>query len=125
MPALRLILPFATPSQNQTERWHWAQKARLRDEVQLMTRVAMRKAGLPPGYRETRRMVLRVVRHGPKPLDFGNLVGGFKWCLDALVREGALRDDSTQWVSEHYSQATPHPDHPDGVTFVTLDPEAV
>lgn len=123
MAWLTVVLPFPSPSQNQTDRWHWARKARLRDQVQMLVRVAMRRHGIPPGYKEARPMRLHVVRCGKRQLDFGNLVGGFKVCLDALVREGALHDDSAVWVHDHYSQQPPGKGSLKGSTIIRLDPQ--
>ncbi len=36
--------------------------------------------------------------------DRGNLIGGMKPILDALVRQGFLVDDSEQWCEDHYAQ---------------------
>lgn len=54
---------------------------------------------IPP---EKRRIA--ITRHGTKLLDYGNLVGGCKPLLDALVAEGVLYDDSPAWVEDHYQQ---------------------
>lgn len=103
-------LPFATPSQNVYQRWHWAQKKRFRDQCQMHLEVQCRLSphGRPP---RNVKMHVCVTRHSAGVLDYGNLVGGCKPVLDALVRVGLLVDDSPKWVTEAYQQET----HPQGV----------
>ena len=120
-PPLIVTLPFASPSQNQTNRWHWSKKKKMRETVALIARMAMRRRGIPADYRAERRMRVEVVRYSAGTLDFGNLVGGFKHCLDALVDAGAIRDDSPTWVDEHYSQSKMRDDGIwDAATVVTI-----
>lgn len=113
---LHVVLPFASPSQNVTQKWHWSKRAKLRDQCQLIFRAAARRAKIecPPG----RRLRLDIVRSGPRLLDHGNLVGGCKPVVDALVREGLLQDDSPKWVDDHYAQTKPAKGA--GSTLVTL-----
>lgn len=103
--ALVIVLPYATPSQNETRKWHWAKTRKLRSSVAMAATCAMRQHGLPAGYRAQARMRVEVVRHNRRALDYGNLVGGFKLFLDGLVDAGALYDDAPRWCEEHYAQA--------------------
>lgn len=69
----------------------------------------MRMCGLwpvsPPDY----RVAMDVLRVGPRQLDYGNMVGGFKPLLDVLVRVHLLRDDSPEWLSDVYTQQIGRP----------------
>lgn len=54
---------------------------------------------LPPAQR---RIVF--TRYSAGELDYGNLVGGAKPLVDALVKEGVLYDDKPRWLDEDYRQ---------------------
>lgn len=54
------------------------------------------------GAMPTRRSIL-VTRFG-RELDHGNLVGGCKPLVDALVQEGVIFDDSPAWLEATYAQ---------------------
>jgi len=82
---ITIVLPLATPSQNVYQRWHWARRGEYRDTVQLLIRAAIAKLHLPQA-RAPVRAVVRMIRYGRRLLDYGNLVGGAKPLLDALVR---------------------------------------
>jgi hypothetical protein len=100
---ITIMLPFATPSQNAYQRWHWRRRSELRDTCQMIIRVFLRVRPLPQA-RAPYRATVSVLRLGKRMLDYGNLVGGCKPVLDALVREGVIRDDSPRWVAEQYNQ---------------------
>lgn len=53
------------------------------------------------------RRIVRLTREltgRERPRDYGNLVGGLKPVLDAMVRVGVLVDDSEQWLTDIYEQ---------------------
>lgn len=62
-------------------------------------------------------MVTRFYKKGKRPFDTGNLIGGFKPTIDALVETGLLRDDSPQWLQAWYFQK-PSPTGKDVVELV-------
>ncbi len=99
-----IVLPFASPSQNQLDRWHWTKKRRLRDECCLRFEAWMRRRGIDKDALPRVRRRVHVVRYGARTLDYGNLVGGFKPILDALRMQGMLVDDCPRWVEERYEQ---------------------
>jgi hypothetical protein len=101
---IRLHLPFPTPSQNVYQRWHYRRRGRFRDEVRLHLRSQLRRLHPGPLTPEERRVVVEILRRSTGTLDYGNLVGGGKACLDAIVLEGLLHDDSPRWVKEVYHQ---------------------
>jgi hypothetical protein len=57
--------------------------------------------------RPAKRRVV-ITRYG-KTLDYGNLVGGAKPLVDALVHEGVLYDDSPTYLADTYLQAEGKP----------------
>ncbi len=52
-----------------------------------------------------RKRKVTFTRHSSGTLDYGNMVGGMKPLLDALVLEGFLFDDSPAWLDDTYEQA--------------------
>jgi len=100
---IHIVLPIVTPSQNVYQRWHWAKRGQFRDNAQLLVRFAVAKCRLDQAPVPV-RAVVRVIRCGPRLLDIGNLVGGAKPLMDALVRERVIQDDSPRWVEEIYLQ---------------------
>lgn len=101
---ITIQLPFATPSQNVYQRWHWRERNRYRDTVTSLIRAHLLAtlAALPRV--APYRVGLEVLRQGLRDMDYGNLVGGCKPVLDALVKVGVLYDDAPKWVREHYDQ---------------------
>lgn len=99
---MTIVLPFASPSQNQTNAWHWGRRGKHRDTVQMLVRQQLRKAGfvaVPLSF-----VRVHITRYSAGELDEGNMVGGLKGTVDALVREGLLHDDSPKWCAITYEQ---------------------
>jgi Holliday junction resolvase RusA-like endonuclease len=44
------------------------------------------------------RFLLSVVRHGPRPLDYDNLIASLKAYIDGLTLAGIIVDDSWQYI---------------------------
>jgi hypothetical protein len=62
-------------------------------------------ARIPSAKRVWRRVVFTRIVDTPRMLyDFGNLVGGLKPIVDAMVDVGLLVDDSPRWLNDHYHQ---------------------
>jgi hypothetical protein len=59
---------------------------------------------IPQATGKRRVTLTRLIGKGKREYDYGNLVGGFKSVLDAMVRAGLLVDDSGRWVEERYQQ---------------------
>lgn len=101
---LTVYLDFATPSQNQLQRMHFAVRKRLLDQYRLWIRFALRRSGITADSRPDELRQLYILRRGKRLLDYGNLVGGAKLLVDAVVRENLLHDDSPAWVQDTYTQ---------------------
>lgn len=103
---ITITLPFATPSQNVYMRWHWSRRGKFRDEVRMHVRAQARTLMRVPGpiTRSRQRVGVEFLRRGVRQLDTGNLIGGIKAALDALVLEGLLWDDSPRWLQDVYHQ---------------------
>lgn len=126
-PRLHVVLRLPmTPSHNAMKRWHWAKYSKFRDGLQWKIRqqlLTMRVKApwqrlVPINDRGTivsrknggmfehdaAKTQLTITRHSAGELDYGNLVGGCKPLLDALVREGLIFDDSPTWLDDAYAQ---------------------
>ena len=117
---MTITLPFASPSQNATSRWTWHRVTRHRDAVCWIVRQALAERGVSapwarirPGERRKdapilgvagRRVTIEVKRFNSGELDLGNLIGGCKHIVDALVIEGLIFDDSPKWLTATYTQ---------------------
>lgn len=102
--ARTLSLPFATPSQNTWQRWHFHRQRKFLADCRLVVRSELNRVGLfgstPPGG----RVSITVRRYSAGRLDRGNFIGGCKALLDALRHEGVIHDDSEQWLEDKYEQ---------------------
>lgn len=96
------ILKFEpTPSLNETRRWHWAKRAKLKSQY-----LAMIAAQHPEWVRcPTDKRKLVITRYGKRKLDYDNLCGGSKALIDALVTAGFIADDNPDAVDLVFEQA--------------------
>jgi hypothetical protein len=81
------------------ERERWLND--LRAQAAIPSAVAHPSVWLPC---KRRVMVTRLYCGRQRQLDYGNLVGGFKPAMDAMVQAGWLVDDSPRWLEDHYQQ---------------------
>ena len=102
--AIRLTLPILTPSQNVYNEWHWAKRHKWTKQVEMLIGAMLRRSGWTKPA-EPALMSVEIVRYSSGTLDEGNLVGGAKGLIDALVRLGVLYDDSPRWCRIAYRQA--------------------
>lgn len=117
---MRFVLPFATPSLNELQRWHWAKRAKFRDQCALHLRVQRRNSMLPLPVEPSGVMHVEVIRYSAGRLDFDNLAGGAKPLIDALVRERIITDDSPRWLKSEYSQRSAP--RGEGCTVIYIEP---
>lgn len=111
-----IAIPYATKSQNETDRMHpmalrgWRRV--VHNDLWIM---AMRCAAIPAWERANlgkKRKAsntacsinVRITRGGSRELDHGNFVGGCKALVDALVACGFLFDDATKYCEIEYVQ---------------------
>lgn len=115
---VRIEIPRPTPSQNELTRWHFRKSMQVRDDLCFLIRQRMLLADVTPAWArrapgdprrradgsnpERRRLVVH--RHSVGRLDRGNLVGGCKLLVDALVLEGLIFDDDEPWLEDRYLQ---------------------
>jgi hypothetical protein len=99
-----LSLPFATPSQNTYQRWHFRKQASYLAQVQMVIRSELNRQGLYGQQTTARKASVVIRRYSSGSLDYGNLVGGCKPLLDALRYEGLIHDDSVRWLDDRYEQ---------------------
>jgi hypothetical protein len=111
------------PSQNQTSRMHWRAVRKLRkDEGWHVTaaKLALPKGTpLPPSGQHVN---VTVQSYRSRLLDFGNLVGGAKGLIDALVAAGLATDDKPSMMTATYQQITvPRKDERTVITITWAD----
>ena len=118
---LVLRLPLTIPSQNVRDRQGWRATHRDMQAWRMFVRAHVRAARVqlpaPAGLRRVHILSIRRQRI----TDRANLVGGCKTAVDALVREGLLRDDSDAFARITYAQETLQGRQPQ--TIVTVYPE--
>lgn len=119
-----LFVAYDVPSQNDLasnrgawspdNKWSAARSSRarykaLRDTLRLFVALKMREEKVTRADKKRRVIITRYFGGHQKLRDKGNLIGGMKPLLDALVLEGALVGDRPQDVEDHYNQQ-PDPD---------------
>lgn len=91
-----LILHYATPTQNQMNKLHWAKRHKLRESLTWEIRAKTRN-------RHTGPVRLEVYRFSVGIADYDNIVAGFKPVLDALVNASIIPDDNPDVIIQrHY-----------------------
>ena len=86
-----ILLPFATMSLNETQGQHWSWVRREKEKLAWSLRSALnRQAKIPPA---TGKRRVSIERTGRGRLDQDNLIGGFKWLIDAIKAERLILDD--------------------------------
>jgi len=78
-----------TPSLNETQRMHWAKRAKLASMWHLAIAVKTNHAPRATGKRK-----LVIDRRGKRALDADNLVGGAKAVIDVIKKLGLIVDDN-------------------------------
>lgn len=75
-----------------------------RDTWVLLIRNAMQMAKVPPARMRRMVRITRLFAGREREWDYGNLVGGAKPAIDAMVIAGLLVDDSPKWSDQAYHQ---------------------
>ena len=134
---ITLLFPYLTPSQNQTDRWHWRKLAKHKKDLYADTAAIAKSSGVigtwhptPMGKRRRpgeepscepipKKVSLKITRHSTGELDYGNFVGVCKALVDAIVAWGFVFDDSPEFMEATYHQALA----PRGQGYVTVEIE--
>ncbi len=95
---LHLDLPIL--SLNKLLRQHW--QIRRRHIAKWGWAIKTGFIGSPPPAQG--RMKVRITSYRARFLDHDNLVGGAKPLVDAMCRQGLIKDDSPAWVEIDYQQ---------------------
>lgn len=107
-PVVELRLKRRIWSQNEQRRAHWSRQRRERDAWLTLLHIALvNLCGRLTMPRPEKRCAVTITSHRNRlVLDKGNLVGGAKELVDAMVMCGLMRDDSDEWAEFTYLQAT-------------------
>lgn len=100
-------LPWTKPplTQNGLRRMHHMTEARAKADAAMQARAAIRQARVP--FHPGANVVLHWRMANRRRCDGDGAAPTLKVCLDALVKEGVLHDDS--WVEVPHSGVTCHP----------------
>jgi len=77
---------------------------KVRDAWSWLVRAARLQHRIAPAVGRRRLTLTRIYARGQRALDRDNLAGGAKPLVDAIVREGLLRDDTPAWLELHHDQ---------------------
>lgn len=105
--AWEFFIPIQTPSQNTIASNHGASRFRygkLRTAFETYVMCEVRRLHIPRAMRRRRVTFTRHYTGRGQSRDRGNLIGGMKPLLDALVRQGVLVDDREEYVEDFYRQ---------------------
>jgi hypothetical protein len=99
-----LVIDADVPSQNITIKRHFAHKTKERSTFAWLVRAERLRLFIPRAQGKRRVRFTRHYGGRGQRRDYGNLVGGCKTLLDALVGEGLLVDDDPDHVEDYYHQ---------------------
>ena len=102
------------PSQNITDREHWAARKRrnkkFREQIALAILLKFKKKERDLIFSKPKNMLVNIhSQRKRRILDDANLRGGSKGLVDSLVRLGLIFDDDDKYVSIEYTQDTGKP----------------
>lgn len=105
---MTIALSRPIESQNQRDKWHWTKrdKERVLWEWEIFAAINGRKSRYK--HNDKKRYV-KITSLRPQLLDRGDLWGGAKGLVDALVNLGMLKDDSDEWCDLEIVQVKQSP----------------
>lgn len=98
---IKFTIPRITDSLNVQLRQHWAIKRRLRDTWEWEIKFIRLREKWPEA--STKKKVV-ITSYRKRRMDYDNLVGSLKICVDCLTRNKLIVDDSPEWVEVEYRQ---------------------
>lgn len=96
---LQFIIPGTFPSLNVLLKWHWAKRARHRQEIERSIRFAT-SCWHPPPRRKRRARVDLTIYQPYRRLDQDNAEGAMKPVIDSLRALGLIYQDSPDWLDK-------------------------
>ena len=97
-----ITIEAATPSPNELNRMHWAERRRLKEATGWLLASALNKQPKIPKATGPRKLVIE--RHGRKALDQDNLAGGAKDLIDCIKEQRLIKDDCPSLCSMEFRQ---------------------
>ena len=97
-----ITIEAATPSPNELNRMHWAERRRLKETFGWLLASALNKLPKIPTATGPRRLVIE--RHGRKALDQDNLAGGCKSLIDCIKEQRLILDDNPNVCQMEFRQ---------------------
>lgn len=84
--------------------WRGGEYKRNRDAWQWLFKIERVNRRIPTATGRRRVTLTRLYSGRQRAFDRGNLVGGCKMILDAMVRESLIVDDKAEYLEDHYAQ---------------------
>ena len=106
----------ATPSPNELNRMHWAERRRLKETFGWLLASALNKLPKIPKATGPRKLIIE--RHGRKVLDQDNLVSGAKAVVDCIKERRLILDDCPSACSMEFRQVVSRRDGPHTVVIL-------
>jgi Holliday junction resolvase RusA-like endonuclease len=101
---LTLTIRKRIESQNRRDAWHWARRAKDRDDWQSRIIVQVYLCGAHSCLSPKVKRRATITCYRTRLIDVGNIVGGAKGLVDALTRSRLIVDDSPKWFECEYRQ---------------------
>jgi hypothetical protein len=105
--AWEFCVPIQPPSQNDIAMNHGNSRfrySRIRTDFETYVRAQVMLLKIPRATARRRVTFTRLYTGRGQRRDRGNLIGGMKPVLDALVRQGLLVDDREEYCEDYYRQ---------------------
>jgi len=106
----------ATPSPNELNRMHWAERRRLKETFGWLLASALNKLPKIPKATGPRRLVIE--RHGRKAMDQDNLAGGAKGLIDCIREQKLVLDDNPNVCQMEFRQIVSRKDGPHTLIYL-------
>ena len=106
----------ATPSPNELNRMHWAERRRLKETFGWLLASALNKLPKIPKATGPRKLIIE--RHGRKVLDQDNLVSGAKAVVDCIKEQRLILDDNPRDCRMEFRQVISRRDVPHTVIYL-------
>ena len=112
----KIVVEMPTPSPNELNRMHWAERRRLKETFGWLLASALNKLPKIPKATGPRRLVIE--RHGRKALDQDNLAGGAKGLIDCIREQRLILDDNPNVCQMEFRQVVERRGGPHTVIFL-------
>jgi Holliday junction resolvase RusA-like endonuclease len=93
--SITIVVPVLATDANNRRGKHWTQISSTNTKIKSIVRNLT--TGKTPK-KPLKKFNLSIVRHGPRSLDYDNLISSFKPYIDSLKHVGIIEDDSWKYI---------------------------